>query len=88
MLATFILTATLSLGNLNFEQLESFYWDCDTLFMKGEMGGQDTMSCLAITETFQQKYFWDKFVFSQYWNSQKKQQWAKRGYKHKDEHDD
>ena len=56
-------------------------------FMKGELGGQDMMSCLAITEQFQ-THFWDKFVFSQYWNAQKKSQWAKRGYKLDHEHDD
>jgi len=45
------------------------------------------MTCLAITEEFQ-KHFWDKFVFSQYWVANKKQQWAQRGYKHHDEHED
>lgn len=83
---TFLLTVALSLSNLSFIELEEFYWDCDTMFMKGELGGQDTMTCLAITDEFQ-KYFWDKFVFSQYWNSQKKLQWEKRGYKPNLEHD-
>ncbi len=82
-----ILVAAISLSDLSFEALENFYWDCDTMFMKGELGGQDTMTCLAITEQFQ-KHFWDKWVFSQYWNAQKKSQWAQRGYIHHDEHED
>lgn len=87
MLGAILLTVALNTADLNFEQLESYYWDCDTAFMKGELGGQDTWSCLAVTEEFQ-KHFWDKYVFSQYWNSQKKIQWLKRGYQHHDEHDD
>lgn len=87
MLYSMVLVAGIAASSLSFEQLEEYYWDCDTMFMKGELGGQDTWSCLAITDEFQ-KHFWDKFVFSQYWNAQKKQQWAKRGYKHHDEHDD
>lgn len=82
-----VFVVSLAASSLSFTELEKYYWDCDTMFMKGELGGQDTMSCLAITEEFQ-KYFFDKFVFSQYWNAQKKQQWALRGYKHHGDHDD
>lgn len=87
MLPKIILIATLSVGQMSFQELESYYWDCDTAFMKGELGGQDTMSCLKITEAFQ-KHFWDNWVFRQYWIAQKKEQWARRGYKHHDEHED
>lgn len=87
LLPTIFLSVTLTLNDLNFEVLESFYWDCDTMFMKGELGGQDTLTCLAITEAFQ-KRFWDKWTFSQYWNAQKKSQWSKRGYTHHAEHED
>lgn len=82
-----ILVAAIGLNDLNFEVLESFYWDCDTMFMKGELGGEDMLTCLAITDEFKKRFF-DKYVFSQYWNAQKKQQWAQRGYKHHDEHED
>lgn len=86
MLKVLLLTVALNAADLTFEQLEQHYWDCDTLFMKGELGGQDMWSCLAVTEEFQ-KHFWDKWVFTQYWNAQKKTQWQKRGYQHHDEHD-
>lgn len=82
-----ILIAAISLSNYSFVELEKYYWDCDTAFMKGELGGEDTFTCLAITDEFQ-KHFWDKFVFSQYWVANKKEQWARRGYKHHDEHED
>lgn len=87
MLGAIIITTALTASELTFQELESYYWDCDTAFMKHELDGQDMMSCLAITEEFQ-KHFWDKWVFTQYWNAQKKAQWALRGYKHHDEHDD
>jgi len=38
MLKTLLVAATISLSDLNFETLERFYWDCDTMFMKGELG--------------------------------------------------
>ena len=82
-----VLSVTLNLSELSFDALESLYWDCDASFMKGEMGGNDMLTCLTITDEFQ-KHFWDKFVFSQYWNAQKRKQWAIRGYKPKFEHDD
>ena len=82
-----ILVAALTLNDLPFDVLESFYWDCDTMFMKGELGGDEMFTCLTITDAFQ-KHFFDKFVFSQYWNAQKKRQWAQRGYYIDDEHED
>ena len=44
-----ILSASLNLSELNFDALESLYWDCDASFMKGEMGGNDMLTCLTIT---------------------------------------
>jgi hypothetical protein len=74
-----VMTVAMTLGELPRDVLESFYWDCDTMFMRGELGGQDMYTCLQITEEFQ-KTFKDKEAFKQYWNEQKQQQWLKRGY--------
>ena len=75
-----ILTAAITLHDLPFEVVESFYWDCDTMFMKGELSPEDTPTCLAITDEFQRN-FTDKQAFRQYWNAQKKLQWSQRGFK-------
>jgi len=74
-----MLTAALTLQDLPREVIESFYWDCDTMFMKGELGGQDMYTCLQITEEFQ-KTFKSKEEFKQYWNKSKREQWQRRGY--------
>jgi hypothetical protein len=74
-----MLTVALAAGDLSLEQLEQYYWDCDTAFMKGELGGQDTWSCLAITDEFQ-SYFADREAFMQYWEKNRKSQWLQRGY--------
>ena len=79
MLKTFILSIALSAGDLPYEQLEKLYWDCDTMFMLGELGGQDTWSCLAITDEFQ-SYFADRDAFMQYWEENRRIQWDQRGY--------
>ena len=79
MLKTLILTVALSAGDLNYNELETLYWDCDTMFMKGELGGQDTWSCLAITDEFQ-KHFADRDTFMLYWRKNQNLQWEKRGY--------
>lgn len=79
MLKIFLLTVALNAADLNFEQLESYYWDCDTAFMKGELGGQDMWSCLAVTEEFQ-TYFADREAFMQYWEEHRRIEWDRRGY--------
>ena len=79
MLKTLLLAVVLNASELSHADLEKFYWDCDTLFMKGEMGGQDTMSCLAITEEFQ-KYFANREDFMIYWHEHRIRQWNDRGY--------
>ncbi len=81
MLIEIALTVALSVETLSNAELEKYYWDCDTAFMKGEMGGQDMHSCLAITERFQEQVFDnDKSLFMQYWNKNKNREWEHRGY--------
>jgi hypothetical protein len=71
----------LSVDTLTDKELEKYYWDCDTAFMKGEMGGQDMNSCLAITERFQEQMFNnDKNSFTKYWNKNKNREWERRGF--------
>lgn len=79
MLIQTILAASL-LTTMAFPELETLYWDCDTLFMKGEMGGQDMISCLAVTDEFQTRFFRDRREFTEYWHRLKTEQWQKRGY--------
>lgn len=79
MLKTVILAVALTTANTPYEELERYYWDCDTLFMKGDLGGQDMWSCLAITEEFQ-TYFADREAFMQYWEERRRIEWDRRGY--------
>ena len=71
----------LSVETLSSAELEKYYWDCDTAFMKGEMGGQDMNSCLAITDQFQAQVFNnDKTAFTLYWNKNKSREWERRNF--------
>jgi len=71
----------LNVDQLPLATLEKYYWDCDTIFMKGEMGGQDIMSCLAITDQFILKKFKNnKKKFKQYWETNKYREWESRGF--------
>lgn len=79
MLKSLMLAVALSASDIAYPELERFYWDCDTLFMKGQLGGQDTWSCLAITEEFQ-RHFLSREDFMIYWHQQRLQQWADRHY--------
>ena len=79
MLTALLITVAVSTADIPFTQLEQYYWDCDTAFMAGELGGQDMMSCLAITEEFQD-YFPSRESFMQYWEEQRRTQWYQRGY--------
>jgi len=79
MLKILLLTVALNAADLAYAELEQYYWDCDTAFMKGEMGGQDLNSCLAVTEEFQ-KHFETRDHFMIYWNEHRLQQWSKRSY--------
>lgn len=81
MLLEMALTVALSVETLSTAELEKYYWDCDTAFMKGEMGGQDMNSCLAVTEQFQAQVFNnDKKAFTLYWNKNKNREWERRGF--------
>jgi hypothetical protein len=81
MLSAFMLLTALSVSNISDADLENYYWDCDTAYMKGSLGGQDMNSCLKITEQFQKQMFNDdKDAFMQYWNDNKNQQWESRGF--------
>jgi hypothetical protein len=81
MLLEMALTVALSVETLSSAELEKYYWDCDTAFMKGEMGGQDMNSCLAVTEQFQSRVFDnDKTAFTRYWNKNKNREWERRGF--------
>lgn len=79
MLIAAVIIAATTLQDLPREVIESFYWDCDAMFMKGELGGQDMYTCLQITDVFQQG-FRDKQQFREYWDKNKREQWQKRGY--------
>jgi hypothetical protein len=79
LLPAVFLTVAVSLQDLPVEVVESFYWDCDTMFMKGELGAQDMYTCLTITETFQ-KNFPSKEAFREYWEENRRRQWDQRGY--------
>jgi hypothetical protein len=80
MLKILLLSIALQADATPYTQLENYYWDCDTLFMKGELGGQDMWSCLSITEQFQ-THFESKEDFLIYWHNNKFEQWEKRGFR-------
>jgi len=81
MLLEIALAVALSVETLSTAELEKYYWDCDTAFIKGEMGGQDMNSCLAVTEQFQARVFNnDKKAFTLYWNKNKNREWERRGF--------
>lgn len=79
MLEMLVLATALNAAKLPYRELEKYYWDCDTMFMKGEMGGQDMWSCLSITDEFQKK-FKTKEDFMIYWHEHRLRQWGSRGY--------
>lgn len=83
--ASLLLVAALSVDDLSTQDLKKYYWDCDTMFMKGEMGGHDVWTCVEITTEFQKRVFHDnKEMFLQYWRENRFKEWENRGYTHKD----
>jgi len=78
-LKIFLLSVVLNAADLTYKELEKYYWDCDTAFMKGEMGGQDLNGCLAVTEEFQ-KHFETRDHFMIYWHEHRLQEWAERHF--------
>jgi len=79
MLLSITLALVLNAAKLPYRELEKYYWDCDTLFMRGNMSGQDLQSCLSITDEFQKK-FKTKEDFMIYWHEHRLHQWGSRGY--------
>lgn len=81
MLTTILLAAALTVNQLTDQELNSYYWDCDTAFMKGELGGQDLNTCLAVTEELQTRWFDnDKSKFMTWWRTYNLPEWYKRGF--------
>ena len=73
MLNAFLLLTALSVSDMSNTDLEKYYWDCDTSFMQGSLGGQDMNSCLQITEQFQKRMFnSDRDAFMDYPSSSDK----------------
>lgn len=69
---------------LTTEQLEEYYWDCDALFMKGELSGQDLLPCIAITDELKLRHWQgDHSEFVQWWRKHRHKQWQQRGYTHR-----
>lgn len=61
--------------------LEQLYWDCDTAYMKGQLEPKDVMRCLHISDLFvEERFNNDMTKYKDYWEENKKSQWAKRGY--------
>ena len=82
MLVELALVAAMTVENLSVKELTNYYWDCDTEFMKGELGGQDLLSCLAVTEELQRRVFNDdRSLFLKYWRRENLTEWYKRGFR-------
>ena len=79
MITAMAFAVALNTQDLSYKDLERYYWDCDTAFMQGTMGGVDLNSCLAITDEFQ-KHFADRDAFIRYWQSNRHTQWNRRGF--------
>jgi len=78
---TLILALAVTVNTMTVQELEQYYWDCDTAFMRGEMGGQALNSCLAVTEEFQTRVFNnDRARFMQYWRRENLTEWYRRGF--------
>jgi len=82
MLLETVLVAVLTVDTLSTQQLEQYYWDCDTAYMQKQLSGQDLNTCLSITSEFIQRRFDnDMTKFWSYWAEQRVAQWRLRGYK-------
>lgn len=75
------ITVAAQLKTLPTPELERYYWDCDTMFMRQELSGADLPACLAITDELQSRLFKnDTARFKQYWNQNRLREWQRRGY--------
>lgn len=81
MLLTLLITAQLQVQPIPQYDLEQLYWDCDTSYMKGTLEPKDVMRCLDISDLFVEEHFkGDTDQYKEYWEKNKKTQWARRGY--------
>lgn len=67
------------ISQMSFLELESAWWDCDTLYQQDMLKNTKYVECKKIDERFR-THFSDEEVFLDYWNLSKKDQWKKRGY--------
>ena len=75
------ITIAAQLSGLPTKDLERYYWDCDTMFMKQELSGADLPSCLAVTDELQSRLFKNDYQrFKQYWEQNRLREWQRRGY--------
>ena len=81
MLLILLITAQLQVQPVPKYDLEQLYWDCDTAYMKGQLEPKDVMRCLDISDLFVEERFQNNMdLYKQYWEQNKKSQWARRGY--------
>ncbi len=81
MLLTLLITAQLQTQPIPKYDLEQLYWDCDTAYMKGQLEPKDVMRCLDISDLFvEERFKGDMIKYKDYWEANKKVQWARRGY--------
>lgn len=77
-------TMLLAANQLSLNELESAWWDCDTLYQQDKLINQKYLECVKINNAFR-NYFPDDVVFMQYWRDNKEKEYFKRGYKHIEE---
>jgi len=75
----FIKATIIVVSQLSFADLESAWWDCDTLYQQDKLINQEYIKCQKIDDEFR-LYFTSVDDFNEYWNNYKLQQWGKRGY--------
>ena len=81
MLLTLLITAQLQAQPIPKCDLEQLYWDCDISYMKGQLEPKDVMRCLELSVIFVDEHFGgDTKKYNEYWEANKKAQWARRGY--------
>lgn len=79
MLVEMTLVALVSVHTMTTEELERYYWDCDTLYMQQQMSGEDLARCLSITYALQDR-FPTMSAFREWWEKNRQSEWQKRGY--------
>jgi len=74
----------LAANQLSLNELESAWWDCDTLYQQDKLINQKYLECVKVNDAFR-NHFPDDVVFMQYWVDNKEKEYFKRGYKHIEE---